>query len=146
MPSRSARGDDEGEFEGQRPIELVDHAGAVARGDHRESSYGDPVASLSLAHSVEPHVELVDNRHELRQFLSGTRPKTTTEFSSAATKRRTRKSGSSSTYWRSAVTPVSPICLASQRRKDSTDHTLPTPGWLSTTLWTSAIVASVCGV
>src|SRR5208282_6906281 len=41
---------DEDELDGQGPVELVDHAGAVARSDHGESSHGDPVAWVSLAH------------------------------------------------------------------------------------------------
>ena len=74
-PDRAERkpdeGGDEDELDGQSAVELVDHAGAVARGDHRQSGHGDPVARVGLAHGVEPRVELIDDRHEPRQALVG---------------------------------------------------------------------------
>ena len=51
----------EDELDGQGPVELVDHASAVARGDHRQCGHGDPVARVGLAHGVEPRVELIDD-------------------------------------------------------------------------------------
>jgi len=56
-------------------------------------------------------------------------------------KRRTRCSGITPTYSFSVATSLLPAFSASQRRRVSSDQTLPTPAESSTIAWTSAIAS-----
>ena len=60
-------------------------------------------------------------------------------------KRRTRCSGITLTYSFRVATSELPAFSASQRRSVSSDQTLPTPAWVSTIEWTSAMTCSVSG-
>ena len=52
-------------------IELLDHAGAVARSDRRETGDGDFVARMRLPHRVHRMVQLFDHRQDLAGILVG---------------------------------------------------------------------------
>ncbi len=100
-------GGDEDDLDRQRPVELADHVGAVARRDRREAGDG---------RSCSPDASRARRRAPCRAARSpaaagsrrcpGMRPETTTASCSAEMKRRVRCSGRMSTYCFSVATSV----------------------------------------
>ena len=122
---------DEREFDRQPVVELVDHVGAVARGDRRQTGDRNLVSPDALADRRSSAASRLSTTGRIwLESRSGTRPDTTTASWSAEMKRRTRCSGITLTYSFKVATSELPAFSASQRRSVSSDQTLPTPAWL----------------